>query len=255
MKKNKKKFNYLIYAIHNDDYFMDSEDFTCSTPIESEISEADENDEDNDIDSIFEIFNLLKEDYKGEHGAPDKRDAPLWDLTANGVYPNDVYSSYGPEHYGSRDGEDSLIWNTIRRAKGRPNYRCKIYRAVPYEPTIIEKIEKLKEEEYYVKRYILRTGKLPKITDKYRFTNSSQYYNFIDTELEKLEKMLKLGNHNNDNIKYKINDGDWVTLSLKYARDHGKESLNNNYKIISKTVLAKHLYTDGNSILEWGYNP
>ncbi len=27
------------------------------------------------------------------------------------------------------------------------------------------------------------------------------------------------------------------------------------YRIISKIVLAKHIFTDGNSIMEWGYSP
>lgn len=51
-----------------------------------------------------------------------------------------------------------------------------------------------------------------------------------------------------------INDGDWVTTSKLYAKHHGESNLNNKYKIISKTVKAKELFTDGNSIFEWGYN-
>ena len=52
----------------------------------------------------------------------------------------------------------------------------------------------------------------------------------------------------------KINYGDWVTINKKYAIQHGESSLNGEYIILTKTVPAKTLYTDGNSIHEWGYN-
>lgn len=49
--------------------------------------------------------------------------------------------------------------------------------------------------------------------------------------------------------------GDWVTINKKYAVQHGKSNLDGNYMILTKTVPAKYLYTDGNSIHEWGYDP
>lgn len=52
-----------------------------------------------------------------------------------------------------------------------------------------------------------------------------------------------------------INPGDWVTPSSLYAREHGRSNLNNNFKIRSKMVRAKHLFTQGDSINEWGYHP
>ena len=52
-----------------------------------------------------------------------------------------------------------------------------------------------------------------------------------------------------------INNGDWVTITPNYAKGHGQSVLNNKFKIISKTVPASTLYTDGNSIHEFGYNP
>lgn len=52
-----------------------------------------------------------------------------------------------------------------------------------------------------------------------------------------------------------IHPGDWVTINKNYARDHGEGWLEGNYDIISKVVSAKDLYTDGNSIHEWGYDP
>lgn len=52
-----------------------------------------------------------------------------------------------------------------------------------------------------------------------------------------------------------INDGDWVTINKEYAEMHGERSFDKEYKIISKQVPAKHLYTDANSIHEFGYDP
>jgi hypothetical protein len=53
----------------------------------------------------------------------------------------------------------------------------------------------------------------------------------------------------------KINLGDWVTVNKKYAIAHGKSTLQNKYTILTAIVPAKTLFTDGNSIHEWGYNP
>ena len=50
----------------------------------------------------------------------------------------------------------------------------------------------------------------------------------------------------------KINHGDWVTIHKPYAQQHGKSVLNNNYKIIHEKHPAKHLYTNADSIYEFG---
>lgn len=50
-----------------------------------------------------------------------------------------------------------------------------------------------------------------------------------------------------------IRNGDWVTLTRAYAEEHGRSQLN-GYKVITHSALAKHLYTDGNSVHEFGYD-
>jgi len=52
-----------------------------------------------------------------------------------------------------------------------------------------------------------------------------------------------------------INAGDWVTLSKEYAKTHGESVLNNQYKIIAEKVKAKDLWTNADSIHEFGYWP
>jgi hypothetical protein len=50
-----------------------------------------------------------------------------------------------------------------------------------------------------------------------------------------------------------INPGDWVTPSMDYAHQHGSGW--DSHHIIEKTVPAKHLWSEGNSLHEFGYDP
>ena len=50
-----------------------------------------------------------------------------------------------------------------------------------------------------------------------------------------------------------INAGDWVTINPDYAAQHGE--ILGNYKILKKMVKAKDIFTNGDSIHEWGYHP
>ena len=52
-----------------------------------------------------------------------------------------------------------------------------------------------------------------------------------------------------------VNVGDWVTIDREYAEVHGQSNLNNDYDILSNTVNADEIYTDGNSLYEWSYHP
>ncbi len=62
-----------------------------------------------------------------------------------------------------------------------------------------------------------------------------------------------------------IHPGDWVTPSAHYAKWHGESNLGNwdesgedyipDYKVISKTVPAKELFWDANSVNEFGWDP
>jgi hypothetical protein len=53
-----------------------------------------------------------------------------------------------------------------------------------------------------------------------------------------------------DNIRV----GDWVTLSRSYAEEHGEAHIDGPYKIISNTTEAKNLWTDANSLNEFGFD-
>jgi len=55
--------------------------------------------------------------------------------------------------------------------------------------------------------------------------------------------------------KHMIRKGDWVTINKDYAKQHGESVLNNDYKIASMSVPAKHVWTNADSIHEFGYHP
>ena len=100
--------------------------------------------------------------------------------------------------------------------------------------------------------------------------NGARYYGHGDLKLDKPSFLIISKARNNPDYQVEIyraipndlpienqniNSGDWVTINKKYAILHGESTLQGQYKIITKIVPAKTLYTDGNSIHEWGYNP
>jgi hypothetical protein len=56
-------------------------------------------------------------------------------------------------------------------------------------------------------------------------------------------------------VDARINPGDWVTPSRRYAVGHGEGPLGGNYRIIEGEARAGDLFTDANSIFEFGYDP
>ena len=194
------------------------------------------------------LFESGETDYRGEHSAPGSDDAPMWDVVAKGVYPEDFYSLDGARYYGDNAGNpsDQAVVALIKSVRNKPAARVKIYRAVPKELGLQEQIDELIAE----KKYILKYGKLPHgvITPLDR----SKYYNHISDIIDSLQSRIDAGEKDKTGIE-KINSGDWVTIYRPYAKEHGMSSLRGKYKILSMTVPAKNLFTDGNSIYEWGY--
>lgn len=188
-------------------------------------------------------FRLWLENYRGNHTPPGKGSgSPLHDLSD--TYPDDIYGPNAVINYGTREPWDYASISIIQQARNRPNMPVKVYRAVPVVLTSQDKIKDLEKQ----KKYILKYGRVPPYVtsnmDK-PGKRPSNYYNFISDELEKIQQI--------DEPKVKINNGDWVTINRQYAVEHGKGQLG-RYRILSKTVKAKDLYTTGDSIHEWGYD-
>ena len=131
--------------------------------------------------------------YRGQHKAPDQSSgAPLYDVSLNGIYPSDFYSS--PSHwYSDYSRGFDWVYGKVMEFRNRPGRLIKVYRALP--------------------KNIPGTGRTL------------------------------------------ISPGDWVTISRSYAKEHGESALKGDYKIVSKEVYAADIYTEGNSLSEWGYSP
>lgn len=199
------------------------------------------------------------DDYHGEHTAPDKDGAPLNDVTANGVYPDDIYSDKGARYYGDGTNLDSQSISIIQQCKGKPNTIITIYRAVPKQNADLQKTQKNLAYllSYFASHHYfpVKDPILDPLLDKYRKSTLSydqQQQHILDdlqAQYDDIETKLKAAK------KITINSGDWVTINKQYAVEHGKAALNNSYTILSKKVKCSTIYTDGNSIHEWGYNP
>ena len=198
----------------------------------------------------MKLYSILFEgdDYRGEHTAPGKEGAPIYDVTMNGVYPEDFYSANGARYYGDGSPGDYSVVGLIQSLRNKPKSKVKIYRAVPDEPTLQAQVDELEGQ----KKYILKHGKVPKGIETP--LGSSAYYEHVSKVINRLKERIDSGEQDKAGID-EINSGDWVTIYRPYAVDHGRGALNGRYKVLSKTVVASQLFTDGNSIYEWGYVP
>lgn len=181
-----------------------------------------------------------EEDYRGQHTAPGIDDSPMYDVTNS--FGKDMYTNNALRYFGGYGDYDRYSITLIQQAHNKPNMPVKIYRAVP---SILTNQEKINNYEKH-KAYILKTGKLPREIDNWQ--NSSEYYDWISDEIERLKLLPQ-----EQDAKVKINSGDWVTINPAYAKQHGISNLNGKFKVLTKTVPAKNLYTNGDSIHEWGY--
>lgn len=194
-------------------------------------------------------------EYVGSHSAPDKDDNDPMHNVIN-MFP-DMYTDKAYKYYGGYGLDDVSVINQIKSVYNKPNKPVVIYRAVPYLNKDVDKeIKTLNDILKYHNKFgffPMKNQLVRDLEEKIWNEKSLSYdemqnevYNqishMIDDLIQKKQKSIK------------INNGDWVTTSRLYAKHHGESNLNNNYKIVTKTVKASQLYTDGNSIFEWGYN-
>lgn len=190
------------------------------------------------------VQTLNQSDYMMDHRPPGPEDgAPLDDLTGGGnIYPDDIYGPNGLRYYGSGDPADPESMAVIRSMRGSPDATVTIYRAVPKVEAPSKQAAKLRKQ---MATY-LKTKRKPADSG---FTDGSDWYDWASDQAEKLEAQGDEGA-----AKIDFNEGDWVTLSKTYARNHG-EGMGDPYTIISKKVKARELFTNGDSINEFGYWP
>ena len=208
---------------------------------------------------LSHIFkNIINEnlEYAGEHSAPSKDDAPLYDLTK--YYPDDIYGNDAVKYYGDHENDamDRTSISIIKAARNKPNYPVKIYRAVPdLNYDIKKKLNVLYDLRSYHSKfgfYPLKNKIIYDLQDKYpvgKYSYDEQQMHIKDYINKQIYTLI-----GQMNDKLTINNGDWVTINREYAKQHGVSHLNNKYVILTKTVKASNLFTDANSIHEWGYN-
>ncbi len=207
----------------------------------------------------FKLF--LKESEESYHmfHRPAGKDtgSPFYNVCIK-TYPDDFYTlpiETAARYYGSHHPDDIYTVYKIREAHNKPETKVKIYRAIPKILNNQERIEEYNKQ----KAQILRTGRMPTKPDEELLSRakrkgyakiSSAYFEELLDAIERLEKLPQ-----EPEPKISINKGDWVTTSRRYAIEHSMGQLRGNYRILTKTVKAKDLYTDGNSLMEFGYDP
>lgn len=195
-------------------------------------------------------------EYAGEHSAPEKENNDPMHNVIN-IFP-DMYNENAYKYYGGQGLDDNAVINQIKSVHNRPRASVVIYRSVP---NLNKDIDKKIKDLNYILNYKFKYGFFPMknktvrdlesdIWDKNPSLTYDEMQKQVYNEISKLVDGLVAQKEK----RIKINDGDWVTTSKMYAKDHGENNLNNNYKIVTKTVIASQLYTDGNSVFEWGYN-
>lgn len=82
-----------------------------------------------------------------------------------------------------------------------------------------------------------------------------QAFRIINSLRGKPDEMVAIFRAVPNDAPSEFNPGDWVAITRGYAKDHG-ESVHGrgNYIILSKTVKASEIFTNGDSIQEWGYD-
>jgi len=176
--------------------------------------------------------------YRGTHKSPDQENGSPFNEVTKGIYPDDFYTlsfDKALQYYGSGEPKsDAESLYAIRSAKGKANAKVKVYRAVP---KYLGEVDPVKAKE--IEDRISKFEKLAKLNPW-----SEDFKKQLDEALSERPQQITA-----------INAGDWVTPSRSYAVDHGESALNGEYKILSKSVPASHLFTEGNSLSEFGYNP
>jgi hypothetical protein len=196
-------------------------------------------------------------DYQGAHKAPMKSDSTAALHELNKIYPDDIYSSNAARYYGHYgDSRDLEAVRLMQAAKGRPDRAVTIYRAVP---DLTADASKEMKSISKVLAYKDKFGFFPmkdELSDSFiaKYKNSGLSYD--DIQARAYQDMADKASSLKSTLKkpMPINNGDWVTLSKKYAQEHGESALDGKYKIVSKQVPARKVFTDANSIQEFGYD-
>lgn len=202
------------------------------------------------------VFADPGDEYRGSHRAPERSDESVGsslDDPTSAFGGNDIYGPNGLRYYGSgghdpeTDKADRESLAAILKARGKPDMKVTVYRAVPNVKTNAEKIEDLEQG----KREYLRRNNVP---SRFEYVAGTHFIEWASEQIDHLKSQPEV-----DPTDVSIQPGDWVTASRTYAKQHGVSNLGGYkdktaYKIVSKKVRAGDLFTDGD-LNEWGWSP
>lgn len=162
-------------------------------------------------------------DYTSPHTAPTKSDdAPMYDV--GDMFP-DMYTGNALKYYGIYGLDDASVIYQIQSVHNKPNKLVKIYRAVP-NPN--RDVDKQIEDLNYILKYRIKFKFFPmknqivqKLEKDIWENEPSLSYDEMQTKV--VDKIYGLINDLTTRrvSKFKINNGDWVTTSKMYAKQHG----------------------------------
>jgi hypothetical protein len=181
--------------------------------------------------------------HKAPYSDDDEYYSAAYDVSKS--FSSDIYTlpfAKALQIYGDGLDADAEALQIIRNIQNNPDAKIKIYRAV--EKGLRDTISNLKQDRSYIRQ----NGSTPPWADVPN-GSTEEYSEYVDSQID------NLGSVDGASIQPSINVKDWVTITKRYAEDHGALAIPAGYTVISKTVNAKDLFTDGNSIHEWGYDP
>lgn len=242
------KINMPVYLRFNNPLVVNVEDYS--------IEFFDENRSD-----------IVREAWRGEHDgiivkSGKKADMPLFFVfeptQIKSVYNRGTFDTESPNIYYQSDNLKGLREAYAKELEAYKDYRFEHKAPKPKNMALLERLE----EGYAVNLKEVLSGFSPQPAD-YFSTDGARLYGYNTKEgLESLDAINKIKDGAKKITIYRavpkniniINDGDWVTFSKEYAKNHGEKVLDGNYKIIEKSVSPDEVWWDGNDINEWGYS-
>ena len=131
------------------------------------------------------------------------------------------------------------------RESGAPGYDLTLNGVYPKDVYSMPQWYETKEGLTELRKVLGWKGKPEYVTYIYRAIPLSVYQ----------DKMKEAEKENSSFLGKVIRPGDWVTTNKKYAQDHGEGTLQGKFKVVALRTMVKNIFTNGDSIMEWGYYP
>ena len=144
------------------------------------------------------------------------------------------------------------LWKNIYKY-AKDNYKLEIERLINKYGELLKNYKNviLISKDIFLLSRQKRIKLLPTFKKSPKFNQNELHYNQKKIKKFSLDLVIR------QIIREIINEmvKDIIITTKKNIKKYKISNLNDVYKVLSKTVKAKELYTDGNSWLEWAYLP